>query len=98
MADVCAVATDEDATLVLHCPACDQGHGVPTKGPRAWTWNGSLEAPTLHPSLRVVWEGGEPRVARVCHFTLAAGVVTFCEDSTHALAGQSRPLLPVDAG
>lgn len=37
------------------CPGCQRRHGVPLKlaGDVYWEWNGSLEAPTLAPSVLV---------------------------------------------
>jgi hypothetical protein len=43
-------------------------------------WNGEF-----------VKENGKP-VKFVCHYILTAGVLNFCADCTHALAGQSVPL------
>jgi hypothetical protein len=45
-----------DSTLMFWCPGCDEAHGVPVgeaQTPRRWKWNGSLEKPTLEPSLIV---------------------------------------------
>ena len=35
------------------CPGCKCGHGIPTEGNPAWTWNGSLDKPTFNPSILV---------------------------------------------
>ena len=44
-----------DATetrLTWYCPGCKSDHGVPIPpSPRAWQWNGSLNTPTLSPSV-----------------------------------------------
>lgn len=46
-----------DATetrLTWYCPGCKSDHGVPVPpNQRAWQWNGSLNAPTLSPSVVV---------------------------------------------
>lgn len=34
----------------------------------------------------------------ICHYILTAGVLNFCGDCTHAMAGQSVPLPPVPEG
>lgn len=43
--------------LRFDCPGCGEAHVVPvrvgSKVPNAWEWNGSLERPTLSPSLLV---------------------------------------------
>ena len=61
--------------------------------PDGWTFDGNLEAPTFSPSFKHTWQNG-----RVCHYILTAGMLNYCGDSTHALAGQSIPLpvLPED--
>jgi Family of unknown function (DUF6527) len=74
--------------IVFHCPGCDCGHTVPVTGPRGWKWNGSLENPTLAPSLLVNVGGGNP-MAPVCHSFVRDGRIQFLSDSTHALARQT---------
>lgn len=74
----------------FHCPACNYGHNVQLDGPRAWTWNRSLDRPTIRPSVMINREkaGEYPR----CHSLITNGNIQFFEDSTHALAGKSVPL------
>lgn len=45
--------TEPGDSIGFRCPGCGEVHVVPVKGPKAWTWNGSLEKPTLSPSLLV---------------------------------------------
>lgn len=40
-------------TLMFWCPGCDEAHCVSVNGPNPWTWNESLELPTLSPSVLV---------------------------------------------
>jgi hypothetical protein len=42
-----------DQTLLFLCPGCDEAHGIPVDGSRGWTWDGSLDAPTVSPSILV---------------------------------------------
>lgn len=89
------------------CPACEEMHPLPD----GWTFDGNLESPTFSPSFKhtgkqcvVVngeWTGewvrdaaGNP-VDWCCHYILTAGVLNFCGDCTHAMAGQSVPLPPL---
>jgi hypothetical protein len=89
----------EDGYLQWICPAQDCGdHQVPV-GPVAvtggcWGFNGNTEAPTLTPSVRISWEGlvDDRQVRRCCHFHVVDGVVNFCGDCTHELAGKNVPL------
>lgn len=42
-----------DRTLMFWCPGCEEHHGITVDGSRGWTWNGSLELPTVSPSILV---------------------------------------------
>lgn len=60
--------------------------------PDTWTFDGNLEAPTYSPSFK------HSHGTDICHYVLTAGVLNYCEDSMHAMAGQSvaLPVLPVE--
>lgn len=93
------------------CPGCDSAHRftVDSVSPEriAWEWNGSLESPSFEPSY-LTWgtryndangaktdhEHGTASEWR-CHSFLRDGVWDFLGDSTHALAGQKVPMVPV---
>lgn len=53
-----------------------------------WTWNGSLTAPTVAPSVKHVGGG-------VCHYFIRVGMVEFCSDCEHKLRGETVPLAAV---
>lgn len=83
------------------CPACGIMHvfavGEPsTRGVR-WTWDGDVDRPTFQPDMNIAW-GDELRAAFAgrgggrCHYRLAAGVLEFAWDCTHALRGRRVPL------
>lgn len=85
--------------LVFVCPGCIVGwregysgvHMLPVNvleniGKPSWDWNGSLESPTLSPSIRTRIDN------MVCHSFLQDGVFDFLTDSTHPLSGQKVPL------
>ncbi len=95
----------------LHwCPGCEETHILPD----SWKCDGNLEKPTFTPSFkhsmirRVFiegrWNGEWVRdtnghvVPATCHYVLTAGVLNFCADSTHALAGKAVPLPPLPKG
>lgn len=88
--------------LLFHCPGCDMRHGLPIRptsqakaGP--WSWNGSLDRPTLTPSVLVRWDHGEQREERRCHSFVRDGRVEFLSDCTHALAGQTVDMAELGA-
>lgn len=72
------------AGYMFDCPGCGHSHVFSDK----WQFNGDLAKPTFTPSLM-------NRSTRdkdfVCHLFLRDGVIEFCGDCTHALAGQSVP-------
>jgi hypothetical protein len=73
-----------------------------------WTFDGNAERPTFNPSVKITgkktvkvngkWTGEWVRdangkaVDECCHYFLHEGVLKFCSDSTHALAGKNVPL------
>lgn len=73
--------------LWFHCPGRKSPHRVSVNRDRktagAWKWNGSTSRPTLSPSVN------HPGI---CHFKLKDGIIDFCDDSKHDLAGQKVPL------
>lgn len=83
--------------FLFFCPGCNVSHGVwfehATADGQRWTWNGSLEAPTVQPSLLVTapeW-GPEGKPLR-CHSFIERGRIRFLSDCTHSLAGQTVDL------
>lgn len=87
-------------SLWMWCPACDHAKSIPVPGedgtlPRNggphWEWNGSVDAPTLNPSILQYQSGSMP----LCHSFLRDGVWQFLGDCTHAMAGQNVPMVPV---
>lgn len=81
------------------CPGCEQAHrfavnpATPDRTP-IWGWNGSCVTPSFEPSYLTWWtttDGTEHR----CHSFLRDGVWQFLDDSTHALAGQFVPMVPL---
>lgn len=74
---------------IFYCPACDVGHQF-FKG--HWSFDGDMEKPTFNPSLKNSWTEGEQHIPMVCHLFLRNGIIEFCGDCTHAMAGQKMPL------
>lgn len=82
--------------LAFVCPGCIEMvggtglHMLPVntdiKTP-AWGWDGSLDEPTLTPS--ILTGKGTPKI---CHSFLTGGVFTFLGDCNHSLANTSVPI------
>jgi hypothetical protein len=102
------------------CPGCGDRHYIPVEGDSAkWVWNGSLDMPTLTPSIDVksghygsTWKQGDSCWCTYnaahperpssftcyrCHSIITDGKISFCTDSTHALAGQVVDLPEIPA-
>jgi hypothetical protein len=79
------IATDY---VAWHCPGCEGGHGVPVNGTKGWQWNGSLDSPTLSPSILVNVGGSNP-TEPICHCFIRDGKIMFLPDCTHKLAGHT---------
>lgn len=90
----------EDAYYEFDCPGCDSIHSLPTKGPRAWKFNGNIESPSFEPSIlarRKMWVSkDEPAIELVCHSWVTDGRIQFFNDSTHALAGQTVEMKDIE--
>ena len=69
------------------CPGCEEMHQLPD----SWQFDGNLEEPTFSPSFRHSGYSSHHQ-PRICHYTLVKGILNFCGDSTHQLAGMSVPL------
>jgi len=97
-----------DNHFLFWCPGCDEAHGIPVDGSRGWAWNGSLESPTIDPSILVNqtlygpdkltftnYKGEHPPAEThkgICHSFIRNGKIEFLSDCTHALAGQTVEL------
>lgn len=60
-------------------------------GTNAWTWNGSVESPTLRPSIKTTHAD-----CTVSHVWLNDGACQYLDDSTDGNAGKTLPLQPLD--
>jgi hypothetical protein len=87
---------DGERWISFHCPGCEGGHSIPVTGPRAWKWNGSLDSPTITPSILVNVGRSNP-TAHLCHSWVKDGRIQFLGDCTHSLAGQTVELPDFDS-
>jgi hypothetical protein len=68
-------------------------HGT-RQGTNCWTWNGSIDAPTLKPSVLSQGYNGDSVKYR-CHTWINDGKAIFLDDCSHELKGQTLDLLDV---
>ena len=71
------------------CPGCKHEHTVPAK---RWNWNGSVDKPTLSPSVRHFYtkispETGKSIEVTTCHNHVKNGVIEYCGDCQHSFSG-----------
>lgn len=92
----------ENNGLMFYCPGCKCNHVIyhgKGEGQR-WDWNGDVNYPTFHPSIKVTYpanpdadeEFKEWRKERLCHSFVTNGMIMFLADCTHELANQTVPL------
>ena len=77
----------------MNCPGCGDSHTYWTKakGKPLWSFNGDINKPTFCPSLRC--QHGRDGC---CHFHVTDGMIKYMNDCTHALAGQTVPMVPFE--
>jgi len=90
--------------LAFCCPGCKEMfpetpgfHLLPvntTQKSPSWDWNGSVDAPTLSPSISSQYSTGDPPDR--CHSFLRDGFFEFLGDCTHSMAGQRVPMIPLE--
>ena len=81
--------------LSLYCPGCKMDHAAFLKGFKiTWTWNKSLDNPTIRPSLKITWPS--PKGEKQCHVVITNGKLHFCKDCTHELKGHIIPMTNVN--
>lgn len=87
-------------SLWLWCPGCDDAHRITVDGSDTWTWDGNESAPTISPSILVSSHKTFDEEHNVvdtplCHSFVRVGRWEFLADCTHALAGQTVPMVPL---
>lgn len=73
----------------FQCPGCEETHWLDS----TWEWNGDLKRPTFKPSILVTRRHEGLR----CHSYIRDGRIEFLSDCSHAMAGKTVQLGPVDA-
>lgn len=74
-----------------YCPGCKRNHSVPAT---RWRWNGSVESPTLGPSVRhYIPVDGERVEQTICHYFVRNGKIEYCGDCEHELKGQTVEMI-----
>ena len=76
--------------MFIMCPGCNDIHQIHTDQSSSvkWSFNDSFDNPTFSPSVKVIMPTHN-KPTKVCHFFVNNGVIDFCSDSTHHLAGKS---------
>ncbi|CCH54500.1 hypothetical protein BN8_03676 [Fibrisoma limi BUZ 3] len=97
MAKLMEIINGKTFSHIFFCPGCQCGHGVnvkPDNQAPVWTLVGTLDNPTVQPSIRV--QSGNEHGPTVCHSFITDGKIQFLSDCTHALAGQTVELPDMD--
>ena len=91
----CKDGDQEYDLLWMWCPGCNEHHAVKVNVSYGWNWNGSLEKPTISPSILVSTtrpKGDQTEKFTKCHSFVTDGKIQFLSDSAHDLAGQTVDL------
>jgi len=88
MAKISSVLRKCEGGYLHWCDGCDSYHIINVETPNAhtgakWTFDGNVESPTFSPSINIVG---------VCHYFIRQGMIQYCSDSKHSLAGTTVPL------
>jgi len=89
--------TESENRWAFFCPGCNCAHWFWT-GENQWTWNGSIDKPTVRPSILTKWNTrlfdpeGINGIDVICHSFITDGKIQFLPDCTHKLAGQTVDL------
>ncbi len=104
MSQISSVLRRYDGGYMHWCPACEAMHMIAVEEPfdngARWTFDGNLDAPTFSPSVNIAFKGWDrankcEAVKGRCHYFLRAGVIEFCGDCSHKMAGQTVQLPPI---
>jgi hypothetical protein len=99
------IPNESKSVYLFWCPGCGCGHVYHVKaeegrpGSPVWGFNGNMEKPTFTPSL-LNWHDGYPAEnipPKRCHINLTDGIINYCGDCTHQLAGKSVPMEEIPA-
>ncbi|WP_395406238.1 DUF6527 family protein [Pseudoduganella sp. UC29_106] len=95
----CAIEECTHITLNIPGPSGRITFPVILKGTRdgtnCWTWNGSVDSPTLRPSVKT--EGVDYfGTDFLCHTWINDGNAQYLDDCTHELKGQTVPLHDIE--
>jgi hypothetical protein len=81
-----------DIRYSFYCPGCEYSHIIRVSGHEpVWFWNGDLESPTIHPSIRLFDSAGT-----ICHLWITDGNIQYLPDSQHGLADKTVPMIGTD--
>ena len=86
------VVGEDVAGWVFFCPGCDHAHVFYVKGPVTWSFNGNEEKPSFQPSLLNTCDNHPDPKQRRCHLMLTDGRISYGDDCSHDLRGQTIDL------
>ena len=91
---VMVTVKEESYGYRIKCKPCGY-HYIPKIGKpgASWSFNKNFEKPTFTPSVNES-QTYENKVIKRCHYVLTDGIMHYCSDCMHELAGRSVALEP----
>ena len=87
----------EATHIRLHMPGPFPNRILPVQpnSPKGWSWNGSVDSPTVTPSILTRLSECKSKEL-ICHSFVTDGRVNFLTDCTHQFAGRTVDLLDIE--
>lgn len=79
---------DGKTMYTFYCQACETIHRFDD----SWQYDGNSDKPTVNPSVLVFRNRNKQTL---CHLFIKNGMIQYCSDSPHKLAGQTVELLDI---
>lgn len=79
--------------IIFYCPGCKSFEWINS----SWKFDGNVDNPTIHPSVKSITTLNGKEVS-LCHHFIKAGKIQFLNDCQHELKGQTvdLPDIPFD--
>lgn len=73
----------KNGDLIHYCPACVGVHRIPVAREdfKNWLMEGTVNTPTVRPSVRIISTRQDGTEITICHYILEKGLLNYCNDN-----------------